>query len=462
MRQTRLRYGAVLAVLALSAGCSTVVQGTGKYDSRVRQVADAKVDINGLPGGKPTDVDRTAGNAISDIQLFWTEKFPETFNGKKYDGPQGGFFSVDPSDTSQTVPCVDNPSEIRGNAFYCPSRDIVAWDRVNLFPELEKHFSKFLIAMVLAHEWGHVIQAKSHVDPSRTIVRETQADCYAGAWTRWALSGQAPHFPIEHAELDNALAGYLQFRDPLGSSANDEQAHGNGFDRISAFQEGFEDGVAHCKGFNDDRTFTEISFTRQDDQDRNGNLPLDGDEGALTVGQKDLDATWPDLFQKTFSKTLNKPKTDVSADDTFQCGGQQEKKGVLYCAQDNALRLGHDDLATVYQQTENGDYAPMSLVGIGYAEAVVSQASIGGNDEGTALRRAICLDGGYTRLVVDREATTNAVTLSPGDLDEAMQALLFHAGQPNFFGSPDNMTGFDRVQAYRRGFGDIKTCSSLL
>jgi predicted metalloprotease len=465
MLHTRVRHvGAVAAaaasILAL-ASCGAQVHGVGTFASQQGQVADAKVDINGLDNGKPSDVDRIAGNAITDIQTFWTEQFPQAFDGKRYSGPKGGFYSVDPSDSGATVPCVDSPSEIRGNAFYCPSRDIVAWDRVGLFPQLKKNFGDFLIAMVLAHEWGHVIQTKSRVDPSRTIVRETQADCYAGAFTRWALSGQAPHFPIQRAELDNSLAGYLLFRDPVGAGADDEQAHGNGFDRISGFQEGFEEGVAHCKTFTDERQFTEIRFTRQDDADRGGNLPFDGAGGALTVGQQDLDQTWPQLFRQSFGKQLNKPKLAVAeSGDSVDCGGPQ-KKGVLFCAQDNSLKLSHDPLENVYNRVDHGDYAPMTLVGIGYGQAVVAQAGMPAGDDATKLRQAICLDGAYTRSVVNRPASSQQVTLSPGDLDEAMQALLFYAGQDTFFGSPDQMSGFDRVQAYRRGFTDIKQCSSL-
>src|SRR5262249_51784781 len=289
---------------ACASSCVSLVNGTGDYSPNAGQVADAKIDIRGLPGGTPTDVDRIAGNAIADIQQFWSEKFPETFDGKNYESPQGGFFSVDPGDPAADVPCVSNTSQIRGNAFYCPPKDLVAWDRVNLFPQLKDKFGPFLIAMVLAHEWGHVIQTKSDVDPNRTIVRETQADCYAGAWTKWALLGNAPHFQIQRKELDNALAGYLLFRDRVGASANDEEAHGNGFDRINAFQEGFEQGAAHCKGFDNSRKFTEISFTAIEDQARGGNLPFDGDQGALAVGDGDLDQTWPGLFSQSFGRSF--------------------------------------------------------------------------------------------------------------------------------------------------------------
>ena len=48
--------------------------------------------------------------------------------------------------------------------------------------------------------------------------------------------------------------------------------------------------------------------------------------------------------------------------------------------------------------------------------------------------------------------------LSPGDLDEAIRALLDFAGQSGFFDARGT-TGFDRVAAFRRGFGDIKSCA---
>ena len=49
------------------------------------------------------------------------------------------------------------------------------------------------------------------------------------------------------------------------------------------------------------------------------------------------------------------------------------------------------------------------------------------------------------------------MVLSPGDLDEAVQALLDFAGQTGFFVARST-TGFDRVSAYRAGFNDVKSC----
>jgi len=461
MGRSGMRLAVWISVLAIGAGgCAQGLQGNGQYSGNVRTVADADIEIKGLPDGKKTDVDVIAGNAIADIQRYWTEQFPKVFNGRRYEGPKGGLYSVDPS-VNQDVPCVSSPSQIRGNAFYCPPKDVVAWDRVDLFPSLKEKFSPFLIAMVLAHEWGHVIQAKSGVEPARTIVRETQADCYAGGWTRSTLEGQAPHFQIERAELDNALAGYLLFRDPIGAAASDQDAHGNGFDRISAFQEGFEQGPVHCAKFTDDRNFTEIRFTDPTDLGRGGNLPLDdqpNEPGAITAGFTDLNSTWPGLFKDLFGKDLSKPRAEQYAEgDNVTCGGSPVRQGVLYCASNNTIFYDTEALRNVSTKTKDSDYAPMTLAGIAYAQAVETQASRSTAGKG-GLLRAICLDGGYTAVVTRRSPQDRGLRLSPGDLDEAIQSLLFYAGLDNFFGARGT-SGFDRVQAYRQGFNDAKSCT---
>lgn len=456
-----------LVAVVTASGCTQTVAGSGRFDVPRQRVADAKVAIEGLPGGRPTAVDTIAGNAIADIQRYWKAEFPAVFDGRRYAPPKGGFYSVDP-DAAGAVPCVRSAADIRGNAFYCPSRDVVAWDRVQLLPQLEQRYGTFLVAMVLAHEWGHVIQAKSGVDPDRTIVAETQADCYAGGWTRWALEGQAPHFPLQRHELDQALAGYLQFRDPVGASAGDEDAHGNGFDRISAFQEGFEQGPGHCAGFDDSRTFTETGFTSSADRDRGGNLPLDDTrtangtaEGAISLGARDLELTWPKLYPQIFSGSVRAPTITEMTARGQRCGTSQITRAVYYCASDDTIYFDRQALHTVSAKIGGSDYAPMTLLGIAFGQAMAHQAGLdtGGAD---GVRRAICLDGAYTRVVTDRTmntATRDQLVLSPGDLDEAIQALLSFAGEPEFFGDQAAAAaGFDRVQAFRQGFTDAGSC----
>ena len=443
------RLAAATAMLAvLATGCAQQVPGLGTYSAARAKAPDAKVEIRNTDHGA---IDTLAGNAVADIQQFWTQEMAQQFH-RPY-RPVSAFYSIDP-DGSVAAPCTDQPSDIRGNAFYCPSRDIVAWDRKILLPQLQERFGDFLVAMVLAHEWGHAIQKRTTLPSDHTIVVETEADCYAGAFTAWALHGNAPHFDITRPDLDRALSGFLLFSDPLGSEASDRQAHGSGFDRVSAFQDGYEQGVPFCAKFNDDRTFTQTGFLTQSDQDQQGNLPL---EQTLDQGPKDVDAYWQASYQKLYGQAWKplagvKPFTDG---DRPQCDGQP-MLDAQYCAADDTIYYDTDALSKVYHQV-NGDFGAISLVGIAYGQAVRERrGESAATDSESTLLSAICATGGYARDSFGQR-DPDRLTLSPGDLDEAIRALLDAAGSSDFT-NVHTTTGFDRVQAFRDGFNNAKSC----
>ncbi len=437
---------AVLAVLA--TGCVQQIPGLGSYSAARTKAPDAKIEIRNTDHGP---IDALAGNAIADIQQFWTEEMPEEFH-RPY-RPVSAFYSIDP-DGSVAAPCTEDPSDIRGNAFYCPARDIVAWDRKILLPQLQERFGDFLVAMVLAHEWGHAIQKRTTLPSDHTIVVETQADCYAGAFTAWALKGNAPHFQITRPDLDRALSGFLLFSDPLGSKASDRQAHGSGFDRVSAFQDGYEQGVPFCAKFNDDRTFTQTGFLSPGRAEQQGNLPL---AQTLDQGPKDVDAYWKASYQKLYGQPWKplagvKPFTDA---DRPQCDGQPVLDA-QYCAADDTIYYDTDALSKVYKQV-NGDFGPISLVGIAYGQAVRERrGESASTDSESTLLSAICSTGGYARDAFGQR-DPDRLSLSPGDLDEAIRALLDAAGSSEFT-NVHTTTGFDRVQAFRDGFNNAKSC----
>jgi predicted metalloprotease len=443
------RLAAATAVIAvLATGCAQQIPGLGLYSAARSKAPDAKVEIRNTDHGS---IDTLAGNAISDIQQFWSQEMPKEFR-EPY-RPVSAFYSIDP-DGSVAAPCTENPADIRGNAFYCPSRDIVAWDRKILLPRLEARFGDFLVAMVLAHEWGHAIQKRTTLPSDRTIVVETQADCYAGAFTAWALKGNAPHFSVTRPDLDRALSGFLLFSDPIGSDASDRQAHGSGFDRVSAFQDGYEQGVPFCAKFDDRRTFTQTGFLNPEDQQNNGNLSV---PDTLAQGPKDVDAYWKTSYQKLYGQPWKplagvKPFTDA---DRPQCDGQPVLDA-QYCAADDTIYYDTDALTKVYSEA-NGDFAPISLVAIAYGQAVRERRGESpAIDSESTLLSAICSTGGYARAAFSQQ-DPNRLSLSPGDLDEAIRALLGAAGSSEFT-DVHTTTGFDRVQAFRDGFNNAKAC----
>src|SRR5947209_19273941 len=80
---------------------------------------------------------------------------------------------------------------------------------------------------------------------------EQQADCFAGAWTADVAKGNDAHFKVNLNDLDTSIAGYIALADAPGTSARDPQAHGSGFDRVNAFQDGIDNGAAKCKTYPD-------------------------------------------------------------------------------------------------------------------------------------------------------------------------------------------------------------------
>ena len=67
----------------------------------------------------------------------------------------------------------------RGNAYYDPGCDLIAYDRA-LLDELSTDYGRFLVPVVMAHEFGHAMQGRfGFAENGRSIQDETQADCLA-------------------------------------------------------------------------------------------------------------------------------------------------------------------------------------------------------------------------------------------------------------------------------------------
>ena len=58
--------------------------------------------------------------------------------------------------------------------------------------ELAERFSPSVVAVVMAHEFGHAVQSRTdELDRNvPTIYTEQQADCFSGAWARRVWEGQ--------------------------------------------------------------------------------------------------------------------------------------------------------------------------------------------------------------------------------------------------------------------------------
>ena len=148
--------------------------------------------------------------------------------------------------------------------FYCPSDQTIYVD-LDFFRELETRFGapgEFARAYVLAHEYGHHIQAlMGTMDRHRAGERgadsdavrmELQADCYAGVWAKRA--DQRFHL-LEAGDVEQGLAAAASVGDDTlqkqgqGYVVPDSFTHGSSAQRRRWFQRGLEGDLPGCDTF---------------------------------------------------------------------------------------------------------------------------------------------------------------------------------------------------------------------
>ncbi len=462
----------LLAGALLASSCATESTGdlglTFEGDSNLD---DPIAPDTGLDGKEAPTSDEVVQAALEDVQSFWSRTYEDLY-GEPYEPIGGGFIPYGP-DTGR-LPC-GNPaySEIAGNAFYCPSEDLIAWDDVNLVPGLYAAFGGFTLGIVFAHEFGHAIQKRAGtLAQGPTIMSELQADCFAGAWTADVDAGNARHFELTVTDLDKAFEGFLELRDTVGVDPTDDAAHGTGFDRIGAFTEGFEQGPGRCAEYPDEfaagnLVIVEVPFTDQADFDRGGNLPLD-ELGPILLA--DLENFWTLLFQEQ-GKTWD-PVDVVTVDpsvDEVACGDQtfsgDELVGAsFYCLDSDTIYV--DGVNTIPALYKIGDYAVATEIARQYAFA--AQDQLGNLDDTPATNlQADCFAGlfAHSGFVGDRDGRGQELFLSPGDLDEAVVAFLSDSDASNEVSDDAASVGttFARFDAYRAGFMDgTAACDALL
>ncbi|WP_223199006.1 neutral zinc metallopeptidase [Solihabitans fulvus] len=445
----------LLALAVLCGACTSVVAGSPTA-AGTGPIAGNDVDPSFVRGTDGSAVDRLAATAVVDVQEFWRQSFPSMF-GRQWTDLTGGAYSVDTTDQdAKPVPCVTKAADVAGNAFYCPASDAIAWDRSALLPVLQNKFGDTAVVIVLAHELGHAVQHRTGLthDSQReqpesypTIVIEAMADCYAGAFLRWTIDGHAPHLRIGHESLDSALGALVTFRDPIGTARSDQAAHGNAFDRVSAFQDGYQQGGKLCSQMTaQNRQFTQHGFTSRDDQASGGNLTLDT---MLELITPDLAGYFGGLVTAA-GKPWTAPKVTRGAPS---CGDKQGP--IAFCSAGTEIDVQTDGtLSTLHNQI--GDYATGTLMASRYGLAAM--AALGRpTDQGTSGHDGLCLAGAYTGTVLSR---SQGFGLSPGDLDEAVQVLLgYDYAARDTAGHNAVNPGFERVAVFRLGvLGGAKSC----
>ena len=180
----------------------------------------------------------TLEQVIGSLEAYWADALPEAF-GVRYSSPRSYTYYRPEEGGGPRCGSEQAPPK---NAFYCPAGDFIAWDETGLMIPYYVQAGDFAAAFVLAHEFGHAMQARLPRKERLTVLSELQADCFAGAWARNVQEEGV----LDAGDLDEATLAVFAARDVPGTPFTDPAAHGSGFERTRAFADGYEGGPRRC------------------------------------------------------------------------------------------------------------------------------------------------------------------------------------------------------------------------
>ncbi|RZT15925.1 hypothetical protein EV589_4080 [Mycobacterium sp. BK558] len=398
-------------------------------------------------------IDRVAAYAVEDIQDFWARRYPSVFHGSFL--PVSKLVSIDPTARYGPTVCDSDPSEFDFNAAYCRVQDLIAWDRADLLPTAQKYFGEMAVNGLLAHEYGHAVQWRAGLvdtESPSVLVREQQADCFAGDYLRWVAEGQSPRFTLNTTSaLDRVIAGAIAIRDPLSTTsllAPDEPSHGTALDRVSALQKGFDVGADGCAAIND-----------ADIEQRRGSLPSSlfdpaSPQSDMPISQESLTTLMESLGQILTPARL--PTLSIGSESCSPIGNSVP---VAYCPDTNEIAVDMPRLqqaGTPADEAERvllqGDNTAFSMVASRYAMAVEHERGLPLDTSATAMRTA-CLTGAVQRSMSANTPLPSGkqLVLGAGDLDEAISGLLTNPIVASDVNGKAVPSGFTRILAFRSG-----------
>jgi predicted metalloprotease len=464
--------GAVLVV----AGCTTIVDG------RALSMLNDPFRVGGLPATNgpsgiranapaPTGtvvntdngpIDKLSLLSINDIEDYWKSVYSESLKGTFI--PVAKMVSYDSDNPNSPIVCHSETYKLV-NAFFTSRCNLIAWDRGVFMAVAQRYFGDMSVNGVLAHEFGHALQqmAKLVTRTDPTIVREQQADCFAGVYLFWVAEGKSPRFTLSTADgLDHVLAGIITTRDPvLDADTTNDDEHGSALDRISAFQMGFLNGASACAAIN-----------KQEIAQRRGDLPTslrvdssgDPETGEVPINEDTL-STLMELLGKIFSPK-SPPTLSYKAAD---CPDAKPSPPASYCPATNTIVIDLPGLAKagkVAAENEHtlpqGDDTALSMVMSRYALAVQHERGLPMQSPWTALRTA-CLTGVVHRKMAEpiELPSQKQLVLTAGDLDEAVSGLLINHLVASDADGVSVPAGFTRIAAFRGGVvGNMDACYS--
>lgn len=463
------------------------------------QVAGAPV-VNGTSGLRPGapaptrpiedgdggEIDNLSAMAVSDIEQFWGGAYASPLKGKftpvnavfSWDSryKNGSFCGEPTNDTVNAMWCGskeprdqncpdDRPSP---PALCTPSYNTIGWDRGVLMPQQRDAGGDMGAVVVLAHEYGHAIQHMAELvevkNAASATVAEQQADCFAGAYMRWVADGKSARFSLSTGDgLAKLLLVMIGIRDPLltaGNPAERRLVHGSAFERVTAFQFGFDGGVSTCAGIDE-----------KEIEQRRSNLPPELLEHGNT-GESLINADTSKSVTEALNKLFAPQPPPQLAFDQPPCPDARPSAPAWYCPSSNTIVVDMPRLVVLGTSLARGspldmmgplfgDYTAYSVLVSRFMLAVEKQHGGLALDNTNAGLRTACLTGVATAKLSKPVTVSggDSIALSGGDVDEAVSGLLANgraAGDVNGESAP---SVFARVAAFRVGvLGDENGC----
>jgi hypothetical protein len=192
----------------------------------VPETVNGHMDNDGCPDSVSTLFEFAKGS----VGQFWATE-ARAMN-VTYSPPSG----VTSYTTEITTPC---GKALLGNAFFCRLDRGLYFDLGFLGEEFAR--GDFAPVVIIAHEWGHLMQHAMNWQDPLGIRHELQADCYAGAYAQHADKTGV----LEPGDSEEALNGLFR------SGRTDvpwlaRESHGSGGNRADAYSWGFRNGAMAC------------------------------------------------------------------------------------------------------------------------------------------------------------------------------------------------------------------------
>jgi predicted metalloprotease len=457
---------------------------TGAPDSEPpsRTTPDATVPGTGPPASIPPedvinegdakperDYDDFLVAALGDIELWWSQQYPRLYS-EPFRPLRGGIYAAYPERTDPIPGCGGSRETTYQQitqfaAFYCPDGDFMVYDdgEDGVLYSLAETYGQTILGVVMAHEFGHAIQARAGVLGRNlaTIVTEQQADCFAGAWVARAVNGESDTVQLTDDDVRIGLLAMITVRDPIGVDQFADGGHGSAFDRVGAFQVGFSEGVDRCAELID-HPLPLVPNVLQPLGNPDGNAPFGyGDQQIVGLIVNDLNEFWPEELAQLDSTLPSLTVVPVGSDDEVDCEDPagDMATGAVYCPATHEVFFDEPFARDLYEQF--GDFVVGYVLGDAWSEAAQEALDSTLTGEPRALL-SDCLTGAWVQhLIPDSPADTSGTHIEAGDLDEAIRTALIVGDES----SDDDVigSGFEKIASFREGVLDgISACTAQL